>query len=391
MKNILFPLICIVFSLLTSACSQRKPHSYTQIMVDSLKIDVTATSQVKNGDSLKVNKIIKLEDDSINPIGTIDKVVVTSEMVFVLDKTYSRFLYVFTKNGDLLYKIGKKGNGPGEYFRGPKDFYVDETLKKIIVFESESKKLFCYNFDGDLVEIKKIRKSWPYSFAIKNSSTYFAYKTVEKPDSTFLVRIQDANENTSFKYKQLYNKRDFVKDECFFYNYKFVYFVEDFNNDIVAFNNKGIEKIITIDFGTNSIEKDFLNSYKNEEFVKMAVSNQKATNITQIVETDELFAFQYSYKKLRFQVIQNKSNKKYLNGIVLNNGYFPSSVYSSFNNQLVSVLHSSYLDLLLNLQTNNPSEWKKIVSAAHPAIRKILLDSKVGQTNNYVLIYNTLF
>jgi hypothetical protein len=73
-----------------------------------------------------------------------------------------------------------------------------------------------------------------------------------------LFHIEDGKENTYFKYKSLKNKRDVVSNEYFFNTPQYIYFVEDFNNDIIVLKDKGIEKILSIDFGENSIFKDFL-------------------------------------------------------------------------------------------------------------------------------------
>jgi hypothetical protein len=178
-----------------------------------------------------------------------------------------------------------------------------------------------------------------------------------------------------------------VSDECFFNTSQYVYFAEDFNNDVIVLKDNKIEKILSINFGEHSISKNFLKIYKGNEFIKKALSNKKATNISTIVETENLFAFQYVFENMLFQIIYNKHTKKYLNGISLNNGFFPSEILTCYNNYFVSALSAEYLEVILPLKYENNDEWNKIISSAHPIIKDILLNSKEGITDDYIIIY----
>jgi len=378
--------ILFFISLFGYGCKERYQDNINdQYVIEKLEFDISKQTMLENLDSIKIKEVVKLSVDPSLPLGRIDKVIIAEDRILILDRTFSKFLFVYDRQGNLLYKIGDRGNGPGEYVNTPKDFHVDESQKKITVYNSEIKTLNTYNWNGGLIDARLLEKTWPYTFAMFDSVYYFAYKTVDT--DSYLFRIEDEKEKNYFKYKRLKNKRDVVSNECFFSTSQYIYFVEDFNNEIVVLKDKGVEKILSIDFGENSIQKDFLTKYKGDEFIKEALSTKKATNISKIVETDDLFTFQYVYEKMGFQIVHNKNNKNYLNGVSLNSGYFPSEIHTSYNNCLVSVLSAEYLEGILSIEDEDSGTWNMIINSAHPIIKEILLNSKEGIADDYIFFY----
>jgi hypothetical protein len=387
MKQIILTVLIIMCGFV-NACKEidRSKNEYSEYVVENLMFNISDPIILEDLNSIEVKQVIKLDFDVEVPLGQIDKLILIEDRIFVLDRTFSRYLYIYDREGNLLYKIGGRGSGPGEYFSGPKDFCIDESSHEIVVFESESQKILTYSWNGELINVRMLQKTWPYSFAKLDSIFYFAYKTVDK--DSYLLRIEGEKETPFLKYKKLKKQREVVADNCFFVTPEYVYFVEDHNNDVVVLKNKSIEKILSFDFGSNSISKDFLSKYKGNEFIKKALSNEKATNISQIVETDHIFAFQFMFKKMKFQIIQDKRNGNYLSGIVLNSGFFPSDVYTSYNNDLVSVLSAEYIDVLLTTKESSPEDWERIINSSHPIISEILLKSREGQTTDYIFVYD---
>jgi hypothetical protein len=379
--------VFILVVLLSCTCGEheRQDNPNELYVAEKLVFDADRQTMLESPDSIKIKEVIKLGIDPELPLGRIDKIMIANDRIFVLDRTFSKFLFVYDREGNLLYRIGNKGNGPGEYINAPKDFHADEALKEITVYNSEARILNTYDWNGVLINSRLLKKTWPYTFTKSDSTFYFAYKTADA--DSYLFRIEDEKEKACFKYKRLKDKRDVVSEECFFNTSRYIYFVEDFNNDIVVLKDKKVEKILSVDFGKNSIPKNFLTGHKGDAFIKEALTNGKATNISRIVETEGLFTFQYAYKKMRFQIVFNKKSGNYLNGISLNNGYFPSEVLAGYNNYLVSALSAEYLEIILPVKNEDPDTWNTIINTAHPAIKDILLSSQEGITDDYIFIY----
>ncbi|TKG93345.1 6-bladed beta-propeller [Puteibacter caeruleilacunae] len=78
-------------------------------------------------------------------IESIDKISIHKNKIYILDTKGAKSLLVFATDGRYLYKIGKVGNGPGEYVK-PYDFNVD--LKNNEVKILTHKKLLIYDLGG---------------------------------------------------------------------------------------------------------------------------------------------------------------------------------------------------------------------------------------------------
>lgn len=57
------------------------------------------------------NQIDYIKLDSSEPIGVIDKMVVTKDKIFILDAYAAQQIFVFDKTGKLLFRIKNKGRG----------------------------------------------------------------------------------------------------------------------------------------------------------------------------------------------------------------------------------------------------------------------------------------
>ena len=82
------------------------PHP---IRADNAKIISTAEllDMVRQVDYIKL--------DSSEPIGVIDKMIVTKDKIYILDCYTAQQIFVFDKTGNLLFRIKNKGRGPKEY------------------------------------------------------------------------------------------------------------------------------------------------------------------------------------------------------------------------------------------------------------------------------------
>jgi hypothetical protein len=124
---------------------------------------------------------------------------------YLLVKDISPFLFVFDIQGKFIRRIGKEGNGPGEYNYCTK-FFPDERDKKI--FLKTNVGIFSYDIEGNFLE-KYPRKSL-FNFFYDNIFFY-------------TVDFNFFNENTDFyqdTYFRVYDKSWNVVDSTQMYRYK---------------------------------------------------------------------------------------------------------------------------------------------------------------------------
>jgi len=102
-------------------------------------------------DSVKYVKL-ELTDESI--IGSIDKLIIYEERIYILD-TKTRSLFIFDMEGRYLHKIARVGQGPGEYIH--LDFFdIDRENKQIVLTDLMAYWVMRYDMDGKFLFRQKI-------------------------------------------------------------------------------------------------------------------------------------------------------------------------------------------------------------------------------------------
>ena len=99
--------------LLVSCKNDSPQNAGRSILVNTNKIDTTSFFLDD-----KLNKHIVLETTPESTIGTIDKLIVRENKIYIMDKEITKSLFVFSIEGKFLYKINRAGRGPGEYISG---------------------------------------------------------------------------------------------------------------------------------------------------------------------------------------------------------------------------------------------------------------------------------
>jgi len=142
MKKIIFYIFCII---LLVSCGGKTGKRYSLEDAPPIVIDIDS---VKN-ESLKIShvKFIPLETTDECLIGEASKVLIKNDKIYVADDLMAKALFVFDLNGKFLFKIAKRGNGPGEYISlndfdvlSNGDIYLwDISSAKIRIYDKEAK------------------------------------------------------------------------------------------------------------------------------------------------------------------------------------------------------------------------------------------------------------
>ncbi len=107
-------------------------------------------------DIFKLKKIIDLQTTKESLIGRIESLILLKNRnrIIIFDSKSSKIL-LFDLNGKFINNIGKKGKGPGEFFKpGPITFGSNE----IIVYSKNGRILF-YGLDGSFIKEINLRKN----------------------------------------------------------------------------------------------------------------------------------------------------------------------------------------------------------------------------------------
>lgn len=134
-------IILILISGCSSGDKRDKQTAQNVITLSDSEID----KQYKASDIFADITLIPLETTDESIIGTVNKMAIIDSVIYVLDKK-SKSILLFDMQGRFISKIGKRGNGPGEYV------YLDDFTvlknKDILIADAETRRLLHFKNDG---------------------------------------------------------------------------------------------------------------------------------------------------------------------------------------------------------------------------------------------------
>lgn len=221
-------------------------------------IDVSNKEQV----TLKGSKVIDscwyvpLETKEECLIGNIDKIVIEDDKIFILDKSNSKDLFIFSLKGTFITRLSKKGRGPGEY-NFIRDFTIDSENKHLIIHDDSMAKLFYYDFQGNHIKTKKTSFRF-FNFHHFNNSIYYFLGASDNKHSIELERYQIAleknNELQSLYIPRLKNDLSFGLGDQFHYSGKHLSFtIPVIDTNIYSVIDDKISIAYKINFGDKAI------------------------------------------------------------------------------------------------------------------------------------------
>jgi len=142
------------------------------VLVDPINTHVLNASEI-------VDKIeyIQLETKEECIIGRINKISILDQKLFISDSEITYSLYCFNNSGEFIFKISRKGNGPGEYI-DISDFIVTE--KEIIIYDGRKQNFLYFDLKGKYIRTE-------------NSGLYFSSFTTIGEDDFLLFSDQQVN------------------------------------------------------------------------------------------------------------------------------------------------------------------------------------------------------
>lgn len=149
MKTYFKSIVILLISTVLIACSKKASNAGKLEVIDCTNLKTEEHMDLK--DSFNCKSVV-LETTSESLIGSINKVMIYKDLIYVFDARKSKALCVFDLNGKYLFKISPFGKGKGEaLYISDFDIYNDN----IIFLSSANKKLLFYDLKGKFVkEIK---------------------------------------------------------------------------------------------------------------------------------------------------------------------------------------------------------------------------------------------
>jgi hypothetical protein len=251
MKYIYIILILTILSACSNNISNKK----------ILEIDYKNLQEIPLSDYIKEVKIVRLETSADVLVGTVSKVEIYDNKLFVLD-IMTNSIFIFTKDGQFIHQISKIGAGPGEYLQ-LLDFKVLETGLYLLDY---GKSILHYDFNFQYVG--QIKCNYP-SFSFICDNQYYWFYREPFPNTTenqvimfnnegklvkeFFLRTTD-KVNNSYAFSNVFQIQGSIK-----------YFSPRHGNTIYQWNGKNSwDEFITLSFGDKTFHGDIAKLYDHE-------------------------------------------------------------------------------------------------------------------------------
>ena len=139
------------------------------------------TDNLKASDLFEDFKYIPLESSEKSFMGQYQGLCLYENRIFVHD-IETNMIYIFNLQGKFINKVGKRGNGPGEFFQ-PESMTVDPFRKQLLVYDTFIKEMFYFTLDGDFLRSEQmaIRSYQNFKVISPNLIAFGVGRTLENP------------------------------------------------------------------------------------------------------------------------------------------------------------------------------------------------------------------
>ena len=264
---------------------------------------------------------VRLDDENDKSlIGSIDKLVVFNEKLYVLDGQIAKGLFVFDWDGRFIRKIGSLGQGPGEYIN-IRDFTLNTDNNEIIILDNH--KILFFNFDGNFLKSFFIVKennliltfqyyngllySCVFPLSEKKENDYLL-QSINKDDGSVVSRFLKTDEhnkgfNGAFKGADYFIPK---LDPPYLFRHMFM-------DTIFSITEKGLSPYIALKSKDFVTEKDIVISRNKSplsviEFVTGLKNKNRIYRIFNFFETDDYFHFRYTRGAESKSIIFNRKD-----------------------------------------------------------------------------------
>ncbi|SFA54144.1 hypothetical protein SAMN04488511_11334 [Pedobacter suwonensis] len=197
---------------------------------------------------LDISAVTYLDNSQL--LGKADKVIYSTDRLYVLDKKLSESVFCYDLKGKLVFKLSDKGKAPRE-FQGLYDITVDNQNGNLLVYDG--RKILYYNKDGAFIKEKRYDVFGKNIACLHNGDLIFSTgNTAWNNDLMYnLITVDTTLKITSKNFKL--EEKDLKNSwSPWFYmqqRNEEVYYTDYFNDTTFKISNKKISPQFVMDYG----------------------------------------------------------------------------------------------------------------------------------------------
>ena len=329
--------------------------------VTTISFDPKAeTRSVFDTGVIKGVKLVKLESDSCI-IGSIDKIICNDSLLYIMDKSFARSVFVFTKEGRFINKISRHGHGKFEYTQ-LWDIFFDKDRNTLCLLSRYDQKVISFTPDGkSVIGESKLPKT--FSYIVPTPYGYLGYMQnySQNPNTPYNLWTMDKSYcllEGFVEISPLFESRCESSVNPMSAFDETILFKPEFVNTIYQIKDGKVDERYKIDFGEKTFPNVFGFSRENEsEWLRLL--NEKISNIYHIGETSDYILMDFYMGGQFYLGIYNKNNQdteilslncyvdEYFFPFGLIKGVSQSTIYSAIEYEYVYdvwVGHNKYIN-----------------------------------------------
>jgi len=262
-------ILCVFVSWYGVSCEV--DNEVTDYEPVNIIVDVNKSSDIQLSELYEALEYVVLASEEETLIGSVDKIMVIDDAIYLLDEEISQSLYKFERSGTLIWKIDQQGRGPSEYI-SPDYFTVDPYNDEILILSTGQKKCLFYDEEGNYkrdldlgmwvsrIEVLDKRSYLLYSGNIKNPMVNDCNISVTDRECNLLssyLPISDPESRIFHDYvnqTQVFDKR--------------VNYIPSFMNKIYSIDSNGVKEKYSVIFKGSNFSLKEANSASSSEVLE---------------------------------------------------------------------------------------------------------------------------
>ena len=393
--NILFSL----FGLLLVNCDNKL--TIEESLVANSKLTVikpnlkSVNKQYDLSSILDTVKFIKLELSEESLVGSIDKLIVFEEHIYVLDKRTNSLL-VFNLDGKYVSKLSKIGNGPGEYIQ--LDFFdIDYKNRQIVLTDLMGYQIVKYDLEGNYLSREKI-PFWVEGLVPVFNDGFVVYANhrdnKHQLNQEYNIFYLDSSMQVSKAYFP-YNSSNFNNPRIkfntpqfgsFYTHNKDRYFFSPFKDQVYQITKNGLISKYRFDFGEKTFDEKYL-SQKSK--LRNYMEKGEFFQIGNILENDDLVIFSFYQKSfpIGYFGYYSKNNLTVIcsPGFTIKGNYFHANNITTYDSWIIATVQPADL-----LRWSEDIDKNKIPLDSEYAKSKKNIADRVTLEDNQILMFYKL-
>jgi len=276
----------VFFLILISSCKKKQNHNnpfnlsvpkisnsntftYDKSVLKHLNINPERAEFLEFNEWFKLEKLMYLDNTKL--LGDIDKILFIEEKVLILDRSNTKKVVCFNENGDLLWEYAHLGNGPKEY-KEITDMTLDYESKELLLLDEKAFKILRIATDNG--EYKGTEKISTYTSNIEfQRGRKLIYASRTSYDSSLNFKLLTFNKENEVVSRNLPYKSDidinksYVPMQPLSSNKKgeIIYFTETYNDTVYKIEKNSIKALYKVNYGDYSLDYNDISSLKELE------------------------------------------------------------------------------------------------------------------------------